>query len=103
MNEAEFPGVQQLPGGGYHGGGSFFIPSVYRISDHRISHGGHMNADLVGSAGMNLNFEKGCIQKSFPDLPLRDSLAASAAVNGHFFPIRGMPADWKFNHPVVGM
>ena len=63
-----------------------FFWSVDRISQDRMTDGGHVNPDLVCPPGFQLEFTAGIGTETFEHMIMRHS-PPSGRVNGHFLPI----------------
>jgi hypothetical protein len=67
-----------------------------------MSEGGQVNANLVGAAGFEPQFEKGVVGKPFNRLVVSDGgLALAGRYDCEAQAIDGMPPDRPLQHPVL--
>ena len=75
-------------------GDPVFFP-VHRVAGYRAAHGGHMNTDLVCSAGFQSESDKTEPGKIFEHLPVGYRLTATLLQNSHFFPVNRVATDGR--------
>ena len=88
MQEPETVGVQRRTGD--EGG---VLGAVEPVPGQRVAHGGEVEPQLVGAAGLQTAFNPGIAGIPAEHGPVRDRGAAVLPVDGHFFPVDRVPPD----------
>jgi len=77
--------------------GRYFPPlvpaAIGGISDHRMTHGGTVNPNLMGSSRFQIDLQKRNTRKGLFRFPMGLCWAPPAAFRGHLFTLYGMAAN----------
>ena len=68
-------------------------PAVLRVADDRMSKVGHMNADLMGTPGFNMDAEQRGVREFFLCFVIRDRITPDIRFRAHLFPVVGISAN----------
>jgi len=68
------------------------FPPISGVSDHRMTHSGTVNANLVGSSGLQIDLQEADTRKGLFDMPAGLRGSTPAALGRHLFPMGGMAA-----------
>jgi len=88
MDEAQAGGVEALAGEA----GDRLFGAVDRVAQDGVADVGHVDADLVGAAGLQAAAQVGDTGVTGDDLPVGDGTAAGGD-HGHLFPVGAAAAD----------